>query len=149
MPRRTLTQELLSEFFGTMVLLMLGNGVVAMVILFGTGAPGQVVNGGYTNITIAWGIAVTLGIYISGGVSGAHLNPAVTIALAAFRGFSWKKVLPFVVAQIAGGFLGAALVYANYFAQFDKVDPHRDHTAGIFTTFRPFRQVRPSAFWTR
>ena len=121
-----------------MVLLMIGNGVVAMVILFGTGAPGEVVNGGYTNITLAWGIAVTMGIYVAGGVSGAHLNPAVTISLAAFRGFPWKKVLPYSLVQVAGGFAGAAMVYLNYKAQFDKVDPTRSHTAGVFTTFPAF-----------
>jgi glycerol uptake facilitator protein len=130
--------ELLAEFFGTMVLLLIGDGVVAMVGLFGTGIPGQIVNGGYTNITLAWGIAVVMGVYIAGGISGAHLNPAVTIALAVFRGFPWRKVVPYSFAQVAGAFTGAALVYINYKALFDKVDPLRDHTAGIFTTFPAF-----------
>ena len=134
----SVTRELLAEFFGTMVLLMIGDGVVAMVVLFGNGVPGQVVNGGYTNITIAWGIAVTMGVYVAGGISGAHLNPAVTIALAAFRKFSWKKVIPYSLAQIAGAFAGAAIVFLNYRAQFDKVDALRDHTAGVFTTFPAF-----------
>lgn len=133
-----LTAELLAEFLGTLVLILFGNGVVAMVQLFGHGTPGEVVNGGYTNITIAWGLAVTMGIYIAGKTSGAHLNPAVTITLAAFRGFPWRKVLPYSLAQIAGAFIGAALVFWNYRPAFLKTDPGLDHTAGIFTTFPAF-----------
>ncbi len=123
-----------------MVLILFGNGVVAMVVLFGhtPAIAGEVVNGGYTNITLAWGLAVTMGIYIAGKTSGAHLNPAVTVTLAAFRGFPWSKVLPYTVAQIAGAFLAAALVYWNYHPAFLKMDPALDHTAGIFTTFPAF-----------
>src|SRR5881409_3957716 len=109
-----LAAEILAEFLGTMILLLFGDGVVAMVVLFGHGTPGEIVNGGYTNITLGWGLAVTMGIYIAGRISGAHLNPAVTIALAAFRGFSWAKVLPYSVVQIAGAFVASALVYWNY-----------------------------------
>src|SRR5712671_183963 len=101
--------ELIAEFLGTLVLILFGNGVVAMVVLFGNGLPGAVVNGGFTNITLAWGLAVTMGIYIAGRISGAHLNPAVTITLAAFRGFPWSKVIPYSIAQIAGAFIAAAL----------------------------------------
>jgi glycerol uptake facilitator protein len=138
MPKFSLSAELISEFLGTMVLLAFGNGVVAMVVLFGHGLTGEIVNGGYTNITLAWGIAVTLAVYISGRISGAHLNPAVTLALAVFRKFPWAKVGPYMVAQIAGAFAGAAAVYWEYKPQFDIADPLRDHTAGIFTTFPAF-----------
>lgn len=138
MQQQRLTAELWAEFLGTLVLIAFGNGVVAMVVLFGKGVPAEVVNGGYTNITIAWGLAVTMGIYIAGRISGAHLNPAVTLALAVWRGFSWAKVLPYMVAQIAGAFVGAALVFLNYRPQFDRFDPARDHTAGVFTTFPAF-----------
>ncbi|MBV8819288.1 MAG: aquaporin, partial [Acidobacteriaceae bacterium] len=65
-----LAAELLAEFLGTLVLILFGNGVVAMVKLFGQGTPGEIVNGGYTNITIAWGLAVTMGIYVAGKASG-------------------------------------------------------------------------------
>ena len=133
-----LTAELLAEFLGTLVLILFGNGVVAMVILFGHGIPGEVVNGGYTNLTIAWGLGVTMGIYIAGRTTGAHLNPAVTITLAAFRGFPWRKVLPYSIAQIAGAFVAAAIVFWNYHPAFLKADPGLDHTAGIFTTFPAF-----------
>lgn len=142
--RQNLLAELLAEFLGTLILILFGNGVVAMVRLFGHGLPGEVVNGGYTNITLAWGLAVTMGIYIAGKTSGGHLNPAVTIAFAAFRGFPWRKVIPYSIAQIAGAFVAAALVYWNYHPAFLKADPNLDHTAGIFTTFPAFPDT-PSA----
>ncbi len=144
MPKITLTAELAAEFFGTLILILLGNGVVAMVVLFGKGTPGEIVHGGFTNITIGWGLAVTMGCYVAGRISGAHLNPAVTIALAFFRGFPWRKVLPYTIAQVAGAFLAAALVFWNYLPAFHQVDPHLDHTAGVFTTFPAFPEV-PSA----
>jgi len=110
-----LSHELTAEFFGTLVLILFGNGVVAMEVLFS--------KGGYTNITLAWGLAVTMGIYIAGKTTGAHLNPAVTLALAVFRGFSWAKVLPYILVQTAGAFVAAALVFWNYHPQFLTVDP--------------------------
>jgi glycerol uptake facilitator protein len=79
-----------------------------------------------------------MGVYVAGRISGAHLNPAVTITLAVFRGFSWAKVLPYIVAQVAGAFLAAAVVYWNYLPAFQKVDPQLEHTAGVFTTFPSF-----------
>lgn len=136
--KSTLTAEMLAEFLGTLVLILFGNGVVAMVVLFGHGVPGEVANGGFTNITVAWGLAVTMGIYVAGKTSGAHLNPAVTVTLAAYRGFPWAKVIPYSIAQIAGAFLGAAIVFWNYHPAFLKADPGLDHTAGVFTTFPAF-----------
>lgn len=133
-----LSAELMAEFLGTLVLILFGNGVVAMVMLFGANVPGEVVKGGYTNITLAWGLAVTMGIYIAGKITGAHLNPAVTIALAAYRGFPWSKVIPYCTVQVAGAFLAAAIVFWNYHPAFLAVDPNLDHTAGVFTTFPAF-----------
>jgi glycerol uptake facilitator protein len=125
-----LSTELIAEFFGTFVLILFGNGVVAMSVLFD--------KGGYTNITLAWGLAVTMGIYIAGKITGAHLNPAVTLALAVWRGFPWSKVLPYFIVQVAGAFAAAALVYWNYRPQFLTVDPTLERTAGVFTTFPAF-----------
>jgi glycerol uptake facilitator protein len=133
--------ELAAEFFGTLILIIFGNGVVAMVVLFGHGLPGEIVNGGYTNITLAWGLGVTMGVYVAGKISGAHINPAVTLAVAVFRGFPWKKVIPYWIAQVAGAFVAAAVVYWNYRPQFHLVDPGLDHTAGVFTTFPAFPQM--------
>ena len=136
-----LMAELIAEFFGTLVLILFGNGVVAMVLLFGHGIPGEIVNGGFTNITLAWGLAVTMGVYVAGRVSGAHINPAVTITLAAFRGFPWRKVIPYSIAQTAGAFAAAAVVFWNYHPAFLRADPHLEHTAGVFTTFPAFPEL--------
>jgi glycerol uptake facilitator protein len=132
--------QLVAEFLGTLVLIALGDGVVAMVVLFGTGAPGEVVKGGYTNITLGWGLAVLMGILVAGRVSGAHLNPAVTLAMAVFRGFPWRKVLPYMLAQVAGAFAAAALIYVNYLPAFQAFDPKlvKQESVGIFTTFPQF-----------
>ena len=85
-------QEFLAEFLGTLVLIMFGCGVCAMVALFASSpaVPAEVVKGGYTNITIGWGLAVTFGIYIAGTISGAHLNPAVTLAMAVTGRMPWS-----------------------------------------------------------
>jgi len=136
--KTSLRAEIIAEFLGTMVLILFGDGVVAMTVLFGSGAPGEIVKGGYTNITLGWGLAVTMGIYVAGRISGAHINPAVTVALAAFRGFPWKKVLPYCLAQTAGAFAGAAIVYLNYRPAFLQFDPSLEKTAGVFATFPAF-----------
>lgn len=146
MPNKNLLGELSAEFLGTMILLMFGNGVGAMVVLFGTGATGEIVNGGYTNITLAWGLGVTLGIYVAGKLTGGHLNPAVTLALAVFRGFPWRSVLPYMAAQVAGAFCGAALVFWNYHPAILAKDPGLERTAGIFTTFPAFPSLPAAGF---
>ncbi|MCX7603696.1 MAG: aquaporin, partial [Bryobacteraceae bacterium] len=112
--RSSLAAEMLAEFLGTMVILLFGAGVCAMVALFGSGAPGEIVHGGYTSITIGWALGVLFGVIVSIRISGAHLNPAVTLACAVFRGFAWRKVLPYVLAQTLGAMAGAALVWFNY-----------------------------------
>jgi glycerol uptake facilitator protein len=134
----TLWAELVAEFLGTFVLILFGAGVVAMVVLFPTKNPGETIHGGFTNITLGWGLAVTMGIYIAGKISGAHLNPAITLALAVFRNFSWKKVVPYSIAQTAGAFLAAAVVYRNYAPAFRQFDPQLEKSAGVFTTFPAF-----------
>ncbi len=137
--KSNLTAELIAEFLGTLVLILFGNGVVAMVVLFGGD------KGGFTNITLAWGLGVTMGIYVAGKISGAHLNPAVTLSLALFRGFSWAKVLPYSIAQIAGAFTAAAIVFWNYHPAFvQAAERGLTDTAGIFTTFPAFAE-QPSA----
>lgn len=146
MQKNSLIAEVTAEFLGTLILILFGNGVVAMVVLFAKGTPGEIVHGGFTNITIGWGLAVTMGCYTAGRISGAHLNPAVTVALAAFRGFAWRKVTPYILAQVAGAFLAAALVFWNYLPAFHAADPKLDHTAGIFTTFPAFPDTPSAGF---
>jgi len=139
--KHPLLAEVTAEFLGTLILILFGNGVVAMVLLFGTGASGEIVHGGFTNITLAWGLAVTMGCYTAGRISGAHLNPAVTLAFAVFRGFPWRKVVPYTLAQTAGAFVASALVFWDYLPAFRAADPHLEHTAGVFTTFPAFPEI--------
>src|SRR6266496_3500794 len=98
-----LWREALAEFFGTFILIVFGVGVVAQVVL-SKGAAGN-----FLSINIAWGLAVTMGCYVCAGVTGAHLNPAVTLALAVHRRFPWNKVLPYSLAQLAGASAAAGL----------------------------------------
>lgn len=116
--RRTLWGELSAEFLGTFVLIALGDGVVAMAVAAlnqsGRGEQIFAASGDWLLIAFGWALAVTFGVYVAGGISGAHLNPAVTLALAAKRNFPWAKVLPYTLAQTAGAFAGAALVFFNY-----------------------------------
>ena len=113
---RGMMRELAAEFIGTFVLIVFGVGVVAQVVLSGRTA------GDYLSINFGWGLAVTMAVYVAGGVSGAHLNPAVTLALAAHRGFPWRKVLPYSLAQIAGAFVASAVVYVTYLEALDAFD---------------------------
>ena len=117
-----------------------------MTTIFAKGSAGEIVNGGYTNITIAWGLAVALAVYLTAKISGAHLNPAVTVTMAAYRGFSWSKVLPYCVAQTFGAFAAAALVYLNYRPAFLRFDPDLTKTAGVFTTFPAFPDMPVAGF---
>src|SRR3954471_14354022 len=96
--QRGLSRELMAEFFGTFVLIVFGVGVVAQTVL-SKGAAGTTLS-----INIAWGVAVAMGAYVAAGVTGAHLNPAVTVSLAVHRQFPWAKVLPYSIAQVAGAF---------------------------------------------
>jgi glycerol uptake facilitator protein len=146
MNKPTLVAELIAEFLGTFVLILFGIGVVAMVVLFPSNTPAELIHGGYTNITLGWGLAVTMGIYIAGKISGGHLNPAVTLALAVFRGFPWRKVLPYFLAQTSGAFLAAALIYRNYLPAFHQFDPQLQKTAGVFTTFPAFPELLQAGF---
>jgi glycerol uptake facilitator protein len=111
MKKKSLTAELIGEIFGTFILILLGDGVVANVGLAPRlAAPGY----NWNTITIGWAFAVIVAVYVSAGVSGAHLNPAVTLGLAVKRGFPWGKVVPYMIAQVVGAFLGALAVYLIY-----------------------------------
>ena len=136
---RGTAREAAAEFLGTFVLIVFGSAVVAQVVLSGGS------HGGYLSINLAWGLAVTMAVYVAGGVSGAHLNPAVTLAVAVHRGFPWSKVLPFWAAQVAGAFAGASVTFATYREAFDRFDhglrqvTGAQATAGIFATYpQPF-----------
>lgn len=132
---RDVLREVLAEFLGTFVLIVFGVGVVAQVVLSGEA------NGTYFSINLAWGLAVTFGCYVAGGVSGAHINPAVTIAVAVHRGFPWSKVGPYLAAQFAGAFVASLVVYVTYFEALNAFDGGVRQvtgdlaTAGIWATY--------------
>ncbi|MGN6743975.1 MAG: MIP/aquaporin family protein [Amnibacterium sp.] len=143
--------ECLAEFLGTLVLIAFGDGVVAMAVaaLPGSGRTSGPTTfflgtGDWLLITWGWAMAVVFGVYVAGGVSGAHLNPAVTLAFALRRRFAWAKVLPYMLSQLVGAFVGAALVLAVYapaIGAFDaaskgpKVNGHTLASFSIFATF--------------
>jgi len=142
-----LLRELLAEFLGTCVLIMFGVGVVAQVVLSKRAA------GDTLSINIAWGIAVMMGCYVSAGVTGAHLNPAVTLALAVHRQFPWGKVLPYSCAQLAGAFVASAVVFVTYHEALGAFDGGVRHvlgaqgTAGIWATYpQSFLSTFPGGF---
>ncbi|MFA1543792.1 MIP/aquaporin family protein [Actinomadura monticuli] len=117
-----LAREMMAEFAGTMILILFGCGVVAQAVAgSGLGEPQSL--GGHDAIAWAWGIAVTLGVYVSARISGGHINPAVTVSLAVFKGFPWRKVLPFCFAQVLGAFVAALIVRWNYTEILNKFDP--------------------------
>ena len=118
-----------AEFLGTLVLILMGDGVCACTSLDKSKGKGA----GWTVVTLAWGFAVMCGVFIAGPYSGAHLNPAVTLAFALTGSFAWSYVPGYVIAQLLGGFAGAALVWAFYKDHYDATeDP--DTKLGTFCT---------------
>lgn len=146
--QQTTWGELVAEFVGTFILIAFGDGVVAMAVAaLNQSGRGNLIfdaSGDWLLIAWGWGFAVCFAVYVAGGVSGAHINPAVTLGFALKRGFPWAKVVPYWIAQVLGAFVGAALVYFNYryaIISYDHVhhitrgDPNSVTTYSIFATF--------------
>ena len=131
----------LFEFIGTLVLVLLGDGVCAATSLNYSKAKGA----GWVVIALGWGLAVMMGVLIAGPVSGAHLNPAVTLGLAIAGVFSWKLVFGYIVAQMLGGFVGAVLVWVFYKDHYKATADQPDTILGTFCTMpaisNPWRNV--------
>jgi glycerol uptake facilitator protein len=119
----------LAELLGTAILIMLGDGVVANVVLQRTKGN----NSGWIVITAGWACAVTIAVYCVNSVSGAHLNPAVTIALASIGSFPWDKVPLYIAAQVAGGFLGGVIVWLAYLPHW-AATPDAESKLAVFST---------------
>jgi glycerol uptake facilitator protein len=119
----------LAEFLGTMVLITLGNGVVAGVVLRDTKSE----NAGWLTIVVGWGLAVTIAVYAASKFSGAHLNPAITLALYVNNDFPGDQVLGYMLAQFAGAFIGAALVWLHYFPHWVRTES-APNKLGVFCT---------------
>jgi glycerol uptake facilitator protein len=128
-----------AELLGTAVLILLGDGVVANVVLRETRGH----NSGWIVITSGWACAVTIAVYFVNSISGAHLNPAVTIALAAIGSFPWSQVLPYIVAQVLGGFLGGVIVWLAYLPHWG-VTPEADRKLAVFSTIPAIRTPVPN-----
>jgi glycerol uptake facilitator protein len=133
---KTYVGQLISEAMAMFLIIAFGDSVAAMYTLY-TPSPYQQA---YWGVCIAWGLAVTLAIYTTASVSGCHGNPAVTLALAVYRGFSWRKVVPYCVAQVVGAFLGAGIVYMlfspviDHFNLVNNLSRATGGAAGVFFT---------------
>ncbi len=124
-----------AELVGTAILIVLGNGVVANVVLLRTKGN----NSGWIVITAGWAFAVTIAVYSVNSLSGAHLNPAVTIALACIGTFAWAKVPMYIAAQVAGGFIGAVIVWLAYLPHWSAT-PDPESKLAVFSTSPAIRQ---------
>lgn len=131
----------LFEFIGTLVLILMGDGVVANNCLKGTKGN----NAGWIVITMAWGLAVMCGVLIAGPYSGAHLSPAVTVGFAVAGAFPWAHVAGYIVAQMLGAFCGATLVYLFYKDHFDITDD-KATKLGVFCTIPAIENKRSNFF---
>jgi glycerol uptake facilitator protein len=126
--------EYLGEFIGTLILIAFGGGVVAGVVLNRSKAEA----GGWLLICIAWGMAVTLAIYAVGNISGAHINPAVTLGFASVGAFPWEKVPGYISAQILGAFTGGVIVWLNYLPHWKKTEDKASKLS-VFSTIPAIR----------
>lgn len=131
----------LAEFLGTLIIVLLGEGVVAGVLLKNSKAEGS----GWFTIVIAWGLAVMLAIYAVGRISGAHLNPAVTIALFVSGDFPADQVAGYIIAQFAGAFTGAVLMWMHFLPHWGKTDSAAAKL-GVFATSPAIRSVANNLF---
>jgi glycerol uptake facilitator protein len=128
--------ELISEALAMFIIIAFGDSVACMYVLYDP-SPYQ---NAYWGVCIAWGLAVTIAIYATGSVSGTHANPAVTLALALFRNFSWSKVVPYWIAQVIGAFLGASVVYVlfgpviDHYNEVHQLTREAGGAAGVFFT---------------
>ena len=126
---------ILAEVFGTAILIVLGDGVVANVVLARTKGNSS----GWIVITAGWALAVTIAVYCVNHISGAHLNPAVTIALATIGSFDWAKVPMYIAAQIVGGFLGGVIVWLTYLPHWEAT-PDPTAKLAVFSTTPAIRR---------
>ncbi|KAJ7767505.1 aquaporin [Mycena maculata] len=165
---RLMMREYVAEFLGVCILIIFGAGVDCQVVLSSVTSVASSQKGvrtlsrsyritevavqSYLSISLGWGIGTAMGVWVSGGISGGHINPAVTIMLATYRGFPWKKVPGYIIAQVFGGIVGAALVYANYIHAIDLYEGGRHirtlGTASLFSTYAADYMTSVSSFFS-
>ncbi|KAJ7484488.1 putative aquaporin 4 [Mycena latifolia] len=149
---REVLREPFAEFLGVAVLIIFGAGVNCQVLLSSVTGVASSPKGDYLSVCFGWAVGLSLGVWVSNGISPGHINPAVTLAMATWRGFPWKKVPGFILAQVLGGFIGAALVYANYSHAIDIFEGGAGvrtlKTAGVFGTYTLDYLPAGSAFFS-
>ncbi|KAM6494396.1 Aquaporin-like protein [Amanita muscaria] len=149
---RTTIREPFAEFLGTAILTLIGVGVNCQTTLSNNPNVANAPRGDWVTVALGWGTAAALGVWVSGGISGGHINPAVTLALATFRDFPWKKVPAYIISQLLGAIVGGALAYANYFHAIDIVEGGRNirtlNTAGLFAMYPLGYMTDVSAFFS-
>ncbi|KAJ6585236.1 aquaporin-like protein [Mycena capillaripes] len=149
---RLMMREYVAEFLGVCILIIFGTGVDCQVVLSTVTGVASSQKGSYLSISVGWGVGTAMGVWVSGGISGGHINPAVTIALATYRGFPWKKVPGYIAAQTLGGLVGAALVYANYYHAITIFEGGPDvrtlATASLFSTYALDYMTSVSCFFS-
>jgi len=149
---RQLVREPAAEFLGVMILIIFGTGVDCQVVLSTNPGVAASPKGDYLSISFGWAIGTAMGVWISAGISGGHINPAVTLVMATWRGFPWKKVPAYIFAQLMGGIVGAAIIYANYFHAIDIYEGGRGtrtlKTASLFSTYALDYMTNVSCFFS-
>ncbi|KAF8073908.1 major intrinsic protein superfamily membrane channel protein [Lyophyllum atratum] len=149
---RSYIREAVAEFLGVCILVIFGAGVDCQVVLSTNPGVASSPKGDYLSISFGWAVGTAMGVWVSGGISGGHINPAVTVALATFRGFPWRKVPIYIVSQLLGGLMGAALVYWNYFHAIDIFEGGKGvrtlKTASLFSTYALDYMTNVSCFFS-
>jgi len=132
-------REPMAEFAGVAVFLIIGTGVDCQVVLSTNTDIASSQKGDFLSVNFGWAIGLALGVWVSGGISGGHINPAITLAMATWRGFPWRKVPGYILAQVLGGILGSAIVYGNYVNAINIFEGGNDirtqATASLFATY--------------
>ncbi|KAI0260324.1 aquaporin [Gloeopeniophorella convolvens] len=149
---RDYIREPAAEMLGTMILILFGNGVDCQVVLGGSTKVAPAAKGDYLSLNMSWAVGAALGVWVAGGVSGGHNNPVVTLCLALFRGFPWKKVPLYMFGQLLGAFLGSLFTYANYFHAIDLFEGGKGvrtvpGTASLFSTYAADYMPASSCFF--
>jgi len=136
---RQIMREPMAEFAGVAVFLVIGTGVDCQVVLSSNSAIASSPKGDFLSVSFGWAIGLALGVWVSGGISGGHINPAITLAMATWRGFPWRKVPGYILAQVLGGMVGSAIVYGNYVNAINIFEGGNDirtqATASLFATY--------------
>ncbi|KAF8726428.1 hypothetical protein AX14_004862 [Amanita brunnescens Koide BX004] len=149
---REVIREASAEFLGVAILTGLGIGVNCQVVLSSNSQVASSPKGDWTTVALGWGTAAALAVWVSGGISGGHINPAVTLTLATFRDFPWKKVPVYMFSQLMGGIVGAALAYGNYFHAINIFEGGTGirtlKTAGLFAVYPLGYMTNVSAFFS-